>query len=643
MQWPLPKPESKTRLTEAEELEFHQQLIKPGISYIYLCFYILYFAFGGLYFIDFYSHTFTWVGGVQTLRLVAIALTALLHGLMASLSQERLLRHYSALAPCVFLYLMQIAAYTAYVARADAGITELYWSLTSAVVIATIAIYGFARLPARLTMLITVSGFVAALIYLSQVPIGAWHVARLFVHIAIAHVVGFFILISIERRERALFLLAIENRRRSAMEKMLAERAEETLKQKFEAEAATNAKDQFLAALSHELRTPMSTMMQSLALLPKEVSGLTASGHEILEVMQSSSRALMSLLKDILDYARLSTGRIPVHLSEFDVKALAQEAVNLFKSSAQQKNIQLILDTSALGQGPAMVASDRQKLLQVLLNLTGNAVKFTHIGSVICKVSKVGIGAAGPERAQLSFVVTDTGTGIPADYQPHLFTPFTQADSRAEHNAGGVGLGLAITHGLVTALGGSISFTTSEHGTTFTVLVPLGAAATSELAPAAAQEATAPAAATHQSVESRDLAATGESAGGQVRVLLVEDNRYSSTIILMLLKQMGFATALSVDGEAALERVGRGERFDVVLMDCQMPKMDGFEATRAIRKLEQLRGTPRLPIIALTANTSDECCHKCVAAGMDGYLTKPVDSEQLRSTILKSVPSALST
>lgn len=665
-----PVPGTTIVATAAEEHEFRQQLIKPGITYIYLSYYIIYFAFGGFYFVDFYSEVHPLLNGAQTLRLFVIVTAICSHLTLASIPQPQLLKYYNYIASLSFLFFLQVGIYTSYISRAHAAPIELYWSLTSVTIIYTIAIYGLVRLPILVTTLITSSGLAASLIYMMQSPILPSHIARFLVHISIAHVVGIFLHTSIERRERLLFFLGIENMRRSKTEKILTEHTEKTLREKLLAEEATHAKDRFLATLSHELRTPMNAITQSLAVLPGEITGISPNGQEAISVIKASSKALLGLLKELLDYANLSSGKTKIDRDQLDIRALVQEAINFFKGNAQLKNIQLILDATALPNRSVYIISDRQKILQILLNLLGNAVKFTKIGSVICKVNVL---PASQDTAKLLISVTDTGIGIPTEFQPQLFTPFTQADNTDERKVGGMGLGLSITKGLVTTLSGEINYVTSEHGTTFTVILPVGIGTLDSLPssapghalpnsslPANTEQETpaeAPAQDASTTTPRKTTAAHTVKSSNDIHVLLVEDNAHSSTVTMILLQQFGFLATLAEDGQEAVACISAGEQFDVVLMDCQMPNMDGFAATRAIRKLEdawaqqandlqetseaeQPTQPKRLPIIALTAYASEECQLKCKNAGMDDFLIKPIDSEQLRSSILKHAPTA---
>jgi two-component system, sensor histidine kinase len=379
--------------------------------------------------------------------------------------------------------------------------------------------------------------------------------------------------------------------------------------------AANRTKSEFLATMSHEIRTPMNGLIGMLRIVRD--TPLTPVQREHLETASGSADTLLDLLNNVLDFSKIEAGRLELERIVFSPAALVNSVTGMLRSRARAKNLELVVTIEE--QVPIALIGDPTRIRQVLFNLLGNAIKFTDRGRIELRLS---CAAKDVRSARVKFAVSDTGIGIAADALPRLFQPFQQADSSMSRRFGGTGLGLAISQKLVEAMEGKIEAASEPgHGTTFYFTLPFDLAATS-----AAVMVAAP---------SRDGAAF-KMPTFRGRVLVVEDDRVNQRVIGHFLKQMGLETGLAEDGHAAVE-YATAATWDVVLMDCQLPGLDGLEATRRIRA--QRAGRP-LPIIALTANASTQDRAACMAAGMDDFLTKPLRVELLAAALQKWLPVA---
>jgi PAS domain S-box-containing protein len=390
---------------------------------------------------------------------------------------------------------------------------------------------------------------------------------------------------------------------------------EETRLAKERAEAASRAKGEFLATVSHELRTPMSGVVGGVRLLLD--TPLTEEQRRLAEMIRAGGEAQLAVINDILDFSKIEAGKLNIESYPFDLRATVEEVVALMAGEARNKSIEL--GASYAPDTPRHVVGDNGRVGQVLTNLVGNALKFTKEGHVLVTVTSE---EQREDAARFRVTVEDTGIGIPQDKVLPIFEKFTQVDSSTSRRFGGMGLGLAISKHLVTLMGGQIGVTSHQgKGSTFwfTLDLPLAAEPleTRDTAPEAppAAQATAP-------------VAMAEPV--PVRVLVAEDNVMNQGVSRRMLERLDCRVDVAANGEEALEMLSRFP-YDLVFMDCLMPGMDGFEATREIRRLEG--GRRRIPIIAVTALAMKGDRERCLAAGMDDYVGKPVKLEHLQAAL----------
>jgi signal transduction histidine kinase/ActR/RegA family two-component response regulator len=475
--------------------------------------------------------------------------------------------------------------------------------------------------------LVSISALILTLGAVSDLNDASWLAVQLYLTLVVAcgyilHIVQLdrVRLLHELRRERNLLEERVaerttELRREVELRSALAEKLKQAGKR---AQAASRAKSEFLANMSHEIRTPLNGMIGALQLL--EETRLGPEQRDLLRISGSCGKGLLTIINDILDLSKVEAGRLEVDNAPLNIKAHASEVLDGLRTAVRKEGVRLRLETSP--DLPESISSDKLRIRQILYNLVGNALKFTDKGAVTVSISIDPIKDSEVE-ADLVLQVRDTGSGISRDQMATVFEPFTQGHPATSTLHQGTGLGLSIVQRLARLMGGSVKMESTEGvGTTVTVRLRVG------LSPVAGN------------VVPKQKAPTkpNQEAAGPLHILLAEDNTVNQLILEKYLKKQGHLVATAENGSRALELLSEQD-FDCILMDIQMPVLDGLEATRIIRANDSGRFNPRIPIVAMTAYAMTEDRERFLQAGVSDYIAKPVDLKRL-SRILDRISSS---
>jgi signal transduction histidine kinase/AmiR/NasT family two-component response regulator len=596
------------------EREFRIVYREPGVRYLRIALMLGFVAFAGFFVMDALTGRLDTASPVSKMRMGLIVIFGA-GTLLIGRYKSFVMRFYGPVVNSFCLLGIQATALFPIAVHGQRSASEFYWSLNASLVAGIVVIYGFSRLDGRNTALVVLSGCVtgAATVLISPFY-DPYYFGRLTLHLLVVTIVSYSLRETVEPRERQLFLLAKQNLLKNIY-------AAELEIAKARAEEADKVKMRFLANMSHEFRTPINGVVQTLEVVHRTATGELA---KLVAKAVTSSNAFLNTINSILNYTRWSHEGLSPVPSTISVASAVRRVVGRQSEALSRRGLALHLRLD-LTNSEDYVRVDEVMLVEVIGNVLSNAIKFTKTGRVEFGVELV--RRAGPAVLPLSIeiLVADTGIGIAAAAQPLLGTAFYQVDSDSNRMNEGAGLGLAIVARLVSAMGGTWGITSAEgQGTTVRVSIPVEPSNK----PFGARQSSFPGLGfRHRDI--RKLSGT---------VLLVEDNELNADLAKDLLGLMGLQVTLATDGRQATAALVAGS-FDLVLMDCQMPVMDGYEATRTIRSWERERGGRRVPIVAVTANALAGDREKCLDAGMDDHLAKPYTAAQLREVLATWLPA----
>ena len=606
--------------------DFESVYQAPGALYVVIASFIATWTTFAFYLSDALTGRLPFIGGVQTFRLVVSTVMFFLFAVLW-LGKKFVAAHYTAVANIYSVLGVQAVCYISFAGHRHESAANLFAALDRTLVLATLLMYGFLRLPPLNTFILAISGALTGVAYAitgsgtDPVPLLPFALQLVVVNIA-----ALMLYLTVELRERELFILARKNLETNIYAKEL-EHAKKL------AEDANAAKTQFLANMSHEIRTPMNGVLQILDIVDAHAA---AADRQLIDKGRRAGKALLRILNGVLDYTKLSQRHTPVSLSVVSVPDICATVVELHEPAAVSKGIEFSarLDIVPFGNE---VHLDEVKAFEIINNLVSNAIKFTAAGRVELRVQLERASDEGYPSAVLQIVVADTGSGIPPEEKEKIFLPFYQVDRAASRKTGGTGLGLSIVKELVSVLGGTLDLTSEvDIGTEVRVAIPVQVATAVEGPPVAVRtpDCGVPALNGRDTNGPTRSTMLGSLAG---RVLLVEDNELNASLAARLLRLMGLDVVVAQNGEAGLRRAFES-RFDAILMDCQMPVMDGYEATRRIRLRERATAAWPTPIVGLTANTLSGDRQGCLDAGMSDYLGKPYAANELHSLLCRWLP-----